>query len=137
MRINREAKGSAYLQRSQLLPRKSLQNINYHCCSAGFTPLKYQRQDFVSKIVHTMGPMKPKRRICGILLPLVDSLLKYVCLKTQGQNPQMHRTGAGRVLQPALGSTHEATAGFSKASCLRQQEQPLLIKPRGEFLVHS
>lgn len=30
MRIKREAKGSAYLWRSQLLPRKSLQNINYH-----------------------------------------------------------------------------------------------------------
>ena len=102
MRINREAKGSAYLQRSQLLPRKSLQNISYHCCSTGFTPLKYQRQrqDFVSKIVHTMGPVKLKCRICGILLQLVDSLLEYVCLKTQGQNPQMHshaqdRRGSG------------------------------------------
>lgn len=63
MRINREAKGNTYLRRSQLLLRKSLQNINYRHCSAGFTPLKHQRQDSVSKIVHTIGSIRLKCRI--------------------------------------------------------------------------
>lgn len=81
MRINHEAKGRAYLWRSQLLPRKSLQNINYRYRGAGFTPRKYQGQDFVSKIAHTMGPVKPKRGIYGVLLQLVHGLLREVCFE--------------------------------------------------------
>lgn len=137
MRINREAKGSAYLRRSQLLLRKSLQNINYHYRSAAFTSLKQQRQNFVSQIVHPMGPVKPRCGICGILLQLVDKSSEVHLLgnpRPKSSNAQ-DRCGSGPAARGQLCS--QSNCRLREGLCLRQQEQVILIKPLGEFLVRS